>query len=107
MKYQEIVSQLEQFVAECECYAKEYGDKAMELLGDYPLYASTSNISYGEGILIASVFGHIDRQTDGAKLVDEYFKTLPKGQVGSYEGYEKWVREKEGRKRGEKGIRND
>ena len=94
MRYEEIVSQLEKLVAECERYAKEYGDKALELVADYPLYASSSNISFGEAILIASVFGNIDRQRDGAKLVDEYFKTLPKGQVGSYADYEKWVAER-------------
>lgn len=98
MTYQEIVKQLEKLVAECELYAKEYGDKALEMVADYPLYASSSNISYGEAILIASVFGDIDRQKDGAKLVDEYFKTLPKGQVGSWADYEKWVAEKKGRK---------
>ena len=94
MRYEEIVSQLGKLVAECERYSKEYGDKALELVADYPLYASSSNISFGEAILIASVFGHIDRQRDGAKLVDEYFKSLPKGQVGSYEEYEKWVAER-------------
>lgn len=94
MRYEEIVKQLETLVAECERYAKEYGDKALELVADYPLYASSSNISFGEAILIASVFGNIDRQKDGAKLVDEYFKTLPKGQVGSYADYEKWVAER-------------
>ena len=94
MTYQEIVKQLEKLVAECERYAKEYGDKALELVADYPLYASSSNISFGEAILIASVFGDIDRQKNGAKLVDEYFKSLPKGQVGSWAGYEKWVAER-------------
>lgn len=94
MTYQEIVKQLEKLVAECELYAKEYGDKALELVGDYPLYASKSNISYGEAILIASVFGDIDRQINGDKLVDEYFKSLPKGQTGSYADYEKWVAER-------------
>lgn len=94
MTYQEIVKQVEKLVAECELYAKEYGDKALELVADYPLYACSSNISFGEAILIASVFGHIDRQKDGAKLVDEYFKTLPKGHTGSYKDYEKWVAER-------------
>lgn len=94
MRYEEIVNQLEKLVAECERYAKEYGDKALELVADYPLYASSSNISYGEAILIASVFGNIDRQRDGDKLVAEYFKTLPKGQVGSWADYEKWVAER-------------
>lgn len=94
MTYQEIVKQLEKLVAECERYAKEYGDKALELVADYPLYASSSNISFGEATLIASVFGDIDRQKNGAKLVDEYFKSLPKGQVGSWADYEKWVAER-------------
>ena len=66
MKYTEIVKQVEQLVAECELYSKQYGDKALELVADYPLYASSSNISFGEAILIASVFGDIDRQKDGA-----------------------------------------
>lgn len=94
MRYEEIVKQLEKLVAECELLRDKYGDKALKLIADYPLYASSSNISYGEAILIASVFGHIDRQIDGDKLVDEYFKSLPKGQVGSYEDYEKWVAER-------------
>ena len=94
MRYEEIVKQLEKLVAECERYAKEYGDKALDLVADYPLYASSSNISFGEAILIASIFGNIDRQTNGAELVDEYFKSLPKGQVGSYADYEKWVAER-------------
>lgn len=33
----------------------EIGSKALEELGDYPLYASKSNISYEEAILIALV----------------------------------------------------
>ena len=94
MRYEEIVKQLEPLVAECERYAREYGDKALELIADYPLYASTSNISFGEAILIASIFGNIDRQTNGAELVNEYFKTLPEGTMGSWAGYEKWVAER-------------
>lgn len=94
MRYEEIVKQLEPLVAECERYAKEYGEQALKLIADYPLYASTSNISYGEAILIASIFGNIDRQTNGAELVNEYFKTLPEGKVGSWADYEKWVAER-------------
>lgn len=94
MRYEEIVNQLEKLVAECERYAKEYGDRALNLIADYPLYASTSNISYGEAILIASIFGNIDRQTNGAELVNEYFKTLPEGKLGSWADYEKWVAER-------------
>lgn len=94
MTYTEIVNELQKLLAECELKSKEYGDKAMEIIADYPLYASTSNISYGEAILIATIFGDIDRQQDGAKLVDEYFKSLPKGEMGSWAGYEKWAAER-------------
>ena len=94
MKYTEIVDELARLRDECEKLADQYGDKAMELIGDYPLYASTSNISYGEGILIASLFGNIDGQVDGDKLINEYFKSLPKGKLGSIEGYEKWLSER-------------
>lgn len=34
---------------------KELGDKAMQYISDYPLYASTSGISYEEAIAIAKV----------------------------------------------------
>lgn len=94
MKYQEIVKKIGQLVAECELLADEYGDKALGLIGDYPLYACSSNISYGEAILIASVFGNIDEQKDDDKLIGEYFKTLPKGEMGSVEGYERWLKER-------------
>lgn len=33
------------------------GDKALKLVGDYPLYASTSGITYEEAIVIALVLG--------------------------------------------------
>ena len=94
MRYEEIVEKVAELVAECERYAKEYGDRALELVAEYPLYASKCNISFGEAILIASIWGNIDRQTNGAELVNEYFKTLPKGQTGSWEEYEKWVAER-------------
>lgn len=94
MTYTEIVNELARLRDECEKLRDQYGDKSMELIADYPLYASTSNITYGESILIASLFGDIDRQLDGGKLVNEYFKSLPKGQVGSWADYEKWVAER-------------
>lgn len=94
MKYEEIVKQVETLVAECELLRDKYGDKALTLIGDYPLYAGTSNISYGEAILIATVFGHIDRQLESEELLKEYFDTLPKGEMGSLAGYEKWVAER-------------
>ena len=33
------------------------GDRALELVGDYPLYASTSGITYEEAIVIALALG--------------------------------------------------
>lgn len=36
------------------------GDKALELIGDYPLYGATSNISCDEAIMIALVLGRDD-----------------------------------------------
>ena len=37
------------------------GQKAMELISDYPIYAATSNISYAEAIGVAMIlFGDID-----------------------------------------------
>lgn len=33
------------------------GKQALEFIGDYPLYASTSNIGYTDAILIATVLG--------------------------------------------------
>lgn len=33
----------------------EWGDKALEMISDYPLYASSSNISYEEAIIIAMI----------------------------------------------------
>ncbi len=39
---------------------EKIGAKALELIGDYPLYGATSNISYGEAIMIALVLGGDD-----------------------------------------------
>lgn len=37
---------------------KKVGERAMELIGDYPLYASgLSNITYGEAIMVAVSLG--------------------------------------------------
>lgn len=33
-----------------------YGELAMEIIADYPLYAKTSGITYQEAILLALVF---------------------------------------------------
>lgn len=41
-----------------EKMVEQAGEKAMEFIGDYPLYASgLSNITYAEAILIALVLG--------------------------------------------------
>lgn len=37
---------------------KEKGEKAMEFIGDYPLYAKTSGITYEEAIAIANVLSN-------------------------------------------------
>lgn len=34
---------------------EELGSKAFEYISDYPLYASTSGITYAEGIAIANI----------------------------------------------------
>lgn len=36
---------------------KKVGEKALEFLSDYPLYANTSNIGYQEAILTALIYG--------------------------------------------------
>lgn len=77
------------------------GEIAMELIADYPLYASTSNISYDEAIAVAHIFfgddlekALQDKETDD-KLMAEYFKT---DRQHSLADYEKWVAEKKGEK---------
>lgn len=40
-----------------ENMVEQAGEKAMEFIADYPLYASTSNITYTEAIMIALVLG--------------------------------------------------
>ena len=73
------------------------GETAMELIADYPLYASTSNITYDEAIAIAKIlFGDdleraVAENKNSDALMAEYFKTDRKH---SLEDYEKWVAEK-------------
>ena len=51
-----LVYEASEKVAEMSSEEKEkIGDKALEIMGDYPLYGATSNISYDEAILIALV----------------------------------------------------
>ena len=77
--------------------SNELGEIAMELIADYPLYASTSNISYDEAIAVAHIFFGDDlRQakkdlSENDDLMAEYFKTDRKH---SLDDYEKWVAER-------------
>lgn len=76
------------------------GEIAMELISDYPLYASTSNISYDEAIAVAqAIFGNdlVKAYNDGKDqnaLMAEYFKTDRKHSLADYS---KWVAEKGGK----------
>lgn len=87
-----IVKQLQEIQVECESLSKVYGEKAMELIADYPLYVSgISNISYGTAIAIALMFGSIEEQKLQDDLMAEYFKTDRKH---SLDDYDKWVEER-------------
>ena len=86
-----IVKTLSEIQDECETLSSVYGEKAMELIADYPLYASTSNISCGSAIAIAFMFGDIDEQGKTDELMREYFKT---DREHSLEDYEAWVKER-------------
>lgn len=76
------------------------GEIAMELISGYPLYASTSNISYDEAIAVAKViFGDdlakaYNDGKDQDALMAEYFKTDRKHSLADYD---KWVAEKKGK----------
>ena len=37
---------------------KELGDKALDIIADYPLYASTSGVTYIEAIAIAKIINN-------------------------------------------------
>lgn len=88
----EIVKSLQEIQVECEHLSKVYGEKAMELIADYPLYVSgISNISYGTAIAIAFMFGDIDKQLEQEKLMAEYFKT---DREHSMDDYDKWLEER-------------
>lgn len=76
------------------------GEVAMELIADYPLYASTSNITYDEAIAVAKIFFGDDleravkEKVEDEKLMKEYFDTHPENPT--LEGYEQWVAKKKG-----------
>lgn len=87
-----LVKALQEIQVECEQLGSVYGEKAMEIIGDYPLYVSgTSNISYGTAIAIALMFGSIEEQENQDALMAEYFKT---NREHSLDDYEKWVAER-------------
>lgn len=53
-------------------YTKEQerlGEMALELISDYPLYASTSNIGYEEAIEVAKVF--YPYESEWQEILDE------------------------------------
>ena len=58
------------------------GEIAMELIGEYPLYAATSNISYDEAIAIAKVLhgDDIEQAYRDMKAEDERFEKM-KGEM--------------------------
>lgn len=105
MNYKQIKKTLAPIVRYCDqCLPnkEELGEKAMELIGEYPLYVSgLSNITYGEAIAIATLlFGDIEEAYNGSKeqddLMREYF--ADKTREHSLEDYDKWVAEKKGAK---------
>ncbi len=54
------------------------GQMALEMISDYPLYASTSNISYGEAIAVAKVFygNDIEQAYKEMQAEEEWFKKM-------------------------------
>lgn len=104
MNYQTIKKQLKGIIGECEKLPnkQELGEKAMGLIGDYPLYASgLSNISYGEAIAIAVLmFGDIDEAIAENEnldaLMEQYYKTPRKER--SVADYDAWLAERKGGK---------
>lgn len=100
MDYKTIVKLLTPISDMCENLPErsELGKLAMELIGDYPLYASgLSNIMYGDAIAIATImFGKDIRQAkkeqdETDRLMEEYFKTDGEHSLA---GFDKWVAEK-------------
>ncbi len=88
---EQLSKKIQALIAECEKFGETHGEKAMEIISDYPLYVGgTSNISYGEAILIALMYGDIDKQLQDGKDLDRYFATLKDGEKASVEGFEEW-----------------
>lgn len=55
------VSEVREKVDEMSPSEKEsVGEKALQFIGDYPLYGATSNISYEEAIVVALCLGGED-----------------------------------------------
>lgn len=100
MDYKTIVKALAPISDMCENLPErtELGELAMELIGDYPLYASgLSNIMYGDAIAIATIMlGKDIRQAkkekdENDRLMEEYFKTDGEHSLA---GFDKWVAER-------------
>lgn len=53
----EIKKMMKQINEMPEHMVAQAGQKALDFIGDYPLYAATSNITYTEAIMIALVLG--------------------------------------------------
>lgn len=91
-KMEKIVRDLARISVECEKFSGEYGERAMKIIGEHPLYASTCGITYGQAIAIAILCGgSIDEQEKTDELMTEYFKTDRKH---SLEDYDKWLAER-------------
>lgn len=48
--------------------SQEVGDKAMKLISDYPLYASTSGITYDEAVAVAKALYGEDWEKEADEL---------------------------------------
>ena len=103
MNYTQIKAMLAPMASMCENLpnSAELGEKAMKLIGDYPLYVSgLSNITYGEAIAIAVImFGDIDKALADLQENDDLMKEfLDTHKDASADDYFKWVAEKKGAK---------
>lgn len=103
--YKELASVLDKaiFVIDHELSDKEkqeLGEISLELLGDYPLYSNSSNISYAEAIALAHIlFGedlkeYYTEQKEQEKDFQEYMEYCEKNKLPiSFDDFGKWKRE--------------
>lgn len=53
---QKLADELVQLISTLDDAEREYyGNQAMDVIGDYPLYAATSNIDYNDAIAVALI----------------------------------------------------